>query len=305
MSLVIPTLVKLGLVIRGIVSVGLVGDNPESDTCSLYYLDPTAPDSLELVTAFTGNVKLIFATFNGDTGLADPFKGTNPVNSPEEARTDSSKLIWNQVEANVSGITEICGTDFDGVFASIGLNDTWYRIDLKGDYSYLLPGTNNGIQLDTPVDLTGDWYIEFRVFIPDTPTSNEAVVSTDSGSFVVYLTPAMRCTAQVPLAAGGNEYVGADVELGWNSIRLSMIDGLCTMTTQIDNSNRAFAAADTTVGFVGSWNGSLRFAGAVKDLDISNINFFPLNDLSEIVVDTLQGNTATILGYDETAWGVR
>lgn len=95
---------------------------------SIYYFLPTNLDTLTLGATFTGNVKLIFATFSGNTGLDPQLSGSTPTNSPESARTAPADLVWNQVEATVTDLVQICGSTFDGVIGSYALDDVWTHV---------------------------------------------------------------------------------------------------------------------------------------------------------------------------------
>lgn len=131
MSLVIPTLVKMGLVIRGIVNAGLVGDSSESSGCNFYYLDPAETDKISFDTPFTGTLGILFSTHNGDVGLNPVFAGTYS-NAPVEAKTNPALYAntAHQVEVDVTDLTDIVDETFDGVVWGLRINGEIHYIDM-------------------------------------------------------------------------------------------------------------------------------------------------------------------------------
>lgn len=104
----------------------------ETIQCNVYYFKPLDADRLDFDTTFTGNFKANIATFNGNTGVNSQIT-TVLVNSPEEARTDASLLVWNQVDLGVTDMDGICDGTFDGVIPSYAKDDVWFNVNMGAE----------------------------------------------------------------------------------------------------------------------------------------------------------------------------
>ena len=103
------------------------GFGGSGNQCNVYLFSSSNTDSLQLGSAFTGNVKVILAApavtgIHPDilAGLQGSFvPSADQVNAPE----------WNQFEADVTAISYIVDATFDGV-VKYALDDAWYELDM-------------------------------------------------------------------------------------------------------------------------------------------------------------------------------
>jgi hypothetical protein len=108
-------------VIRGVIGGG------GNLGCPLYFFEPANSDQLDIPST-TGAITIVYATFNGLTGLAADFV-TAPTNSPEGARADFDLLVWNTETVTATALTQIAGPTFDGVFSFVTLDGVDYIIN--------------------------------------------------------------------------------------------------------------------------------------------------------------------------------
>lgn len=119
------------------------GGDPLPPLSYFKYFSPSDGESVESRTSVT-SVTISYATFNGKTGLPSGLDGT-ATDSPSEALTDPSQLVWNQGNVTTAGITEIISDSFDGVINWVILDGVVYNFNQGPptlEYVLKLSGTN-------------------------------------------------------------------------------------------------------------------------------------------------------------------
>lgn len=96
-------------------------------TCNVYVFNSATTDSLQLGSAFTGNLKIVVAglAVTGlhpeiQTGLLDPWQDSTDLTNP----------IWNFAEITASALTYLVDQTFDGIVASYAKDDVWYEVNM-------------------------------------------------------------------------------------------------------------------------------------------------------------------------------
>lgn len=112
----------------------------DGSACKFYYFDPAKASNLTLDAPFTGELTLLFSTFNGVVGLPAEFADAVLVNAPIGAKDDSSLYegTGQQVTRTVTGLTEVIGATFDGVLWGYALDGVWYFINRGAISQYSL-----------------------------------------------------------------------------------------------------------------------------------------------------------------------
>lgn len=99
-----------------------------------YYFDPAKQSSLTLDVPFTGELTLLFSTFQGTQGLPSEYSGETVVNAPPEAKLDATLYedTGNQITKTVTALTQVIAANFDGVLWAYALDGVWYYVN-QGD----------------------------------------------------------------------------------------------------------------------------------------------------------------------------
>lgn len=120
--------------------------------CDLYFFEPANSDFLEIPE--TVDFTIVYATFNGTTGLSPIFVDT-PIDSPEAARDDFDLLVWNTEVVTGALESVLCTNLFDGVFAYFILDGITYTVNqgaIAINYLYSSDGfllkSSNGLPLE-------------------------------------------------------------------------------------------------------------------------------------------------------------
>lgn len=96
-------------------------------SCNVYLFNSSNPDSLQLGSLFTGNIKVILA----GTSTA----GIHPdiLSGLQGSFVTSSDLLddpqWNQLESNVTDLSYIVDNTFTGRL-TYAKDDVWYKINM-------------------------------------------------------------------------------------------------------------------------------------------------------------------------------
>ena len=111
--------------------------------CTVYYYQSTNPDSLQLGSPFTGNLKVQIAA-TAETGLhPDIIAGRQGAFVVAVDPVNATEAEWVQYEIEASAITYIVDNTFNGVI-TYAKNNVWYRLGMgapigppvTGDYPW-------------------------------------------------------------------------------------------------------------------------------------------------------------------------
>ncbi len=168
--------------------VDVVGGGAAPSGCPLYFFDPANNDSLTIPST-TGDVTIVYATFNGLAGLNAAFT-TPPVDSPIGADADFSLLEWNTETVSATAMTQLCDATFSGCFAYFVLDGVAYVVDQGAEES---PYGAIAISLDWYSDGDGtggtkDNSVPEGAFVVSfdgagTPIQNSTVTITTDGTY--------------------------------------------------------------------------------------------------------------------------
>lgn len=290
-----------------------------------YYFDPAKASNLTLDAPFTGELTLLFSTFQDTQGLPPEFANETVTNAPIGAKDDSSLYdgTGNQITKTVTNLTQVIAANFDGVLWGYALDGVWYYVNQGAPATRFAPNFNGlsqyGFFAQAEV-YSGDFWIEITAELPNTtPSGNRALFGGSGGggtspsSFVLYIDGAAQAiTAQIATTSGGRYDISVPIAShlsGKHIIRLSRVSGVWSML--IDNvivdtyDSTAHGVINQSVRNIGRWSTALYYEGMIYNYKDSHGNHYPLDDgfdNNPVMRNAGSGQDGTFVNMTAAAW---